>query len=838
MGFPPTLMKEFSISGLPHPEAHNPALIRWRERTLMMYRVGWGGSSELFLGVLDEKFQPAGDFRKVVLPGQSDGEDPRFFIRGNELYFSFVTHVGARQCTGIGILNDDLTVRDCRVIVNTGTLSYEKNWVFFPDCEGDLLFTYAMSDGVHQVHRLVGDRCEAVHETHYGEIWKWGHARGGTPLVPHEGLWYGFFHGTAFNDEKLERRYFMGAYAVSPKPPYPIVAMSRAPLYTPPEGRLCVANDRFRGYEAAVVFPSGLIRHDGGWLVAAGYNDHAIRMFKISDSELKDNLLSTELEDPQASKDEGKNYKSLAHLPRHDRQWIDPLEFSKKFVQPGETVFAHDFMIACFVEGRPYVRLTMEELRNGPVWLILHKDFAEIVGLEILQHLKDEFAAVFANEVFVVFTNKVMSAQEAIFDPVHVEALWAKVETFDRPVAAQGDRVFEKAQSDAPPRIYIGILTCNALEYTKRCIDSLERFATNPYKIFILDNGSSDGTREWLAGIKEPHIYCELGEMNLGPVAGRNRLIETMLPHLPPDGFVFFLDNDTEMTGFWQVPFLALFANHPDVGIAGKCGHRIIVHEKSRELLPAPELHAAPVDVMTGFTLWIRAAALKQVGKFDESLGLFWHEDDDYSIRAIAAGWEVVAIPDVPIFHHGHKSGAAFSGMGEGGSLANQAYLALKWRKMGVVDAQGRIIHRKAAWTPRMGRFRRQDRYWTQILEAAREVIETADVVIAHEYFQEFFPDSLSYPALGEHALENVDWIIFHKDCAKTLAPGVMRRIREDFDPSFANEVFVLFAGGRLGQRRARRFEFSPVHVEALWASAEALEKRLPAASVLQNGHG
>ena len=329
-----------------------------------------------------------------------------------------------------------------------------------------------------------------------------------------------------------------------------------------------------------------------------------------------------------------------------------------------------------------------------------------------------------------------------------------------------------------------------------------------------------------MAGIKDPRIHCEFSPVNLGPVAGRNRLIETMLPHLPPDGFVFFLDNDTEMTGFWQEPFLALCANHPDVGIVGKSGHRIIVREASRELLPSPELHPAPVDVMTGFAFWIRVETLRQVGRFDESLGLFWHEDDDYSIRAIAAGWEVVAIPDLPVFHHGHKSGAAFSGMAQGGSLENQAYLARKWRDMGVVDAQGRIIHRKGAWVPRAGRFRRQDRYWTQILEAAQEIIGPSDVVFAPEYFQEFFPESMRYRMLAEHGLENVDWIIFHKDSAKTLDRDVMKRIRSDFDPSFANEVFVLFAGGRQAAHKTRRFEFSPVHLEALWASVEALEKK------------
>ena len=826
-------MKEFSIFGLPHAEAHNPTLITWQQRTLMMYRVGGCGYGELYLGILDGKFLPAGNFHKVVIPGQSDCQDPRFFIHRNQLHFSFVVRRGERQCTGIGIINDDLTVRDCRVIENTGSSATEKNWIFFPDYDEDLCFTYAMSDGMHQVYRLTGDGCEPVYFTHFRHPWKWGRARGGTPLIAHEGLWDGFFHGISFNDEQLERRYFMGAYAVSPKPPHPIVSMSRTPLYTPPESRLCASSGRHRGYVAAVIFPSGLIRHDGTWLVAAGYNDHAIRMFSISDSELKGNLIQTEPDEERAVGQArahwstGRNYQALVHLPLHDRHWSQPLEFAAKFVEEGETVFAHDLMFACFPKGLPYVQLTVDRLGKGATWLILHKDCAGILGLEILQHLKHHFSAVFANEVFVVFTNKMLPALETTFDPVHVEALWAKVASIDRPVESPESVAPGKAYSSGPVRINVGILTHNALEYTKRCINSLKRFATGPYNIFILDNGSEDGTCEWLAQLKDPNFHCEPSPVNLGVVTGRNRLIEIMLPHLPKDGFVFFLDNDTEMTGLWQDPFLKLFASHPEIGIVGKTGHKIIVHEESRELLPAPELHATPVDVMSGFTLWIRTATLRQVGGFDETLGLFWHEDDDYSVRAIAAGWEVVAMPDAPVFHHGHKSGAAFPGISSGGSPKNQSYLVRKWRKMGLVDRRGRIIHAKGAWVPPESRFPKQDRYWTQVLEAAQEVIGPADVVIAHEYFLEYFPDALPYLMLTEQILENADWIIFHKDCTKDTSLDVMKRIKEGFDPAFANEVFVLFADRKQAVRKALRFEFSPVHVEALWVSVEALAKTL-----------
>src|SRR5580692_5104748 len=98
-----------------------------------------------------------------------------------------------------------------------------------------------------------------------------------------------------------------------------------------------------------------------------------------------------------------------------------------------------------------------------------------------------------------------------------------------------------------------------------------------------------------------------------------------------------------------------------------------------------------------------------------------------------------------------------------------------------------------------------EDRYWTDTLEAAQAMIGPADAVCAHEYFLEFFPGALPYLALDAENPGAVDWIVFHKDAIRHAGPGVMRRIKGDFTPVFANEVFVLFAGGRVAQRVARR---------------------------------
>ena len=113
------------------------------------------------------------------------------------------------------------------------------------------------------------------------------------------------------------------------------------------------------------------------------------------------------------------------------------------------------------------------------------------------------------------------------------------------------------------------------------------------------------------------------------------------------------------------------------------------VHETWRDILPEHNSNAGPVDTVQGCCFWIRAATARAVGNFDESLGRFWHEDDDYCIRALHAGWDVRRVRSANIAHHEHGSGVALKPERIAGSLANQAYLVLKWRTMGAIDRYG-----------------------------------------------------------------------------------------------------------------------------------------------------
>lgn len=250
------------------------------------------------------------------------------------------------------------------------------------------------------------------------------------------------------------------------------------------------------------------------------------------------------------------------------------------------------------------------------------------------------------------------------------------------------------------PHLRFAMLTYGALDATRRCVRSLHATTPAPFDLYVVDNGSTDGTREWLAAQTQPWLRHRNNEQNRGVPGGRNDLLDFVLPQAAPTDWIVFVDNDLEFEAGWLEPFLAAMRAFPDARVLGKVGHFIVVDGERRHLCPAPG-DPQHVDVVSGgFACFVRADAARAIGRFDEELGLFWHEDDDWCVRALQLGFDVVAVPAAAIVHHEHASGVATPDLENGGSLHNQRRLAAKWRALGAVDRDGWIVRRRGPWLP------------------------------------------------------------------------------------------------------------------------------------------
>lgn len=108
-----------------------------------------------------------------------------------------------------------------------------------------------------------------------------------------------------------------------------------------------------------------------------------------------------------------------------------------------------------------------------------------------------------------------------------------------------------------PLRVAVYTLTMNRLEYTKRMYAALTKLAGYEFDWFVIDQGSKDGTQEWLKTLPKPSVditngpWCKkleyrLYEQNMGLAKGWNNALQWIKDTGEYDVMVK-VDNDAEM---------------------------------------------------------------------------------------------------------------------------------------------------------------------------------------------------------------------------------------------------------------------------------------------------
>ena len=95
----------------------------------------------------------------------------------------------------------------------------------------------------------------------------------------------------------------------------------------------------------------------------------------------------------------------------------------------------------------------------------------------------------------------------------------------------------------------------NCLQFSQEMLASLA--ATLPpglsHEIILIDDGSTDGTREWLGSLSQPQVRVLLNESNLGYAATNNRAASVASGDL-----LVLLNDDLVLSPGWLEPMLAL----------------------------------------------------------------------------------------------------------------------------------------------------------------------------------------------------------------------------------------------------------------------------------------
>gem|GEM_PF-3180672 len=200
------------------------------------------------------------------------------------------------------------------------------------------------------------------------------------------------------------------------------------------------------------------------------------------------------------------------------------------------------------------------------------------------------------------------------------------------------------------------IIPCyNQLEYTKRCLWALAAHTDELCEWFIIDNGSTDGTAEYLSEFEDEDIGIHIitNDANLGFARAVNMGI------LAGDSpYVVLLNNDTEVPQGWLTVLIEAMEADPRIGAMG-----VLSTAKMQETWEG-RFNPRGVRVFAQYRLGqlpyscviLRREAIDDVGLLDEGFFLYG-EDDDYNIRLIRAGWSLALHTDITVKHeHGATS--------------------------------------------------------------------------------------------------------------------------------------------------------------------------------------
>lgn len=116
-------------------------------------------------------------------------------------------------------------------------------------------------------------------------------------------------------------------------------------------------------------------------------------------------------------------------------------------------------------------------------------------------------------------------------------------------------------EKETKPKVAIMTKTYERLDYTKRMWESLNASTSYPFDWFVYDQGSNDGTQDWLKEIEPRYVY--LDERNVGITKADNHLLDRIF-ELGDYQIIIHVDNDCEfMTWGWLETLVDLWKrNH------------------------------------------------------------------------------------------------------------------------------------------------------------------------------------------------------------------------------------------------------------------------------------
>lgn len=202
----------------------------------------------------------------------------------------------------------------------------------------------------------------------------------------------------------------------------------------------------------------------------------------------------------------------------------------------------------------------------------------------------------------------------------------------------------------------------NRLELTKQTIESLlKNTPPDLYQLYIIDDLSTDGTREYLmdhANVMPIFFNNE----NIGPGASRNKVCDFITQRRYRSKYLYHSDNDVYFTPGWLetlIEFYGPLFSFASIAVLGGSCHPYLQDKTSHPIYnQKAELTRFKIgtkDAISGYSQFMDWKVWDQFGPFDETMRgaekkIMGSEDWAFCQKIIAAGYSVGSLtPEVVV---------------------------------------------------------------------------------------------------------------------------------------------------------------------------------------------
>ena len=210
------------------------------------------------------------------------------------------------------------------------------------------------------------------------------------------------------------------------------------------------------------------------------------------------------------------------------------------------------------------------------------------------------------------------------------------------------------------------IVNWNGKKFLAKCLESLRRQAYRRFSIILVDNGSNDGSIDFVIR-NYPEIKIIALPRNVGFSAANNIAIKTVKTK-----YAALLNNDAVADPLWLKTLVEALEEHPEAGFAASKmlfydNPEIIDRTGDSYTRAGAGLLRGRAEPASSYNKqeWIfgacagaalyRTRMLRDTGIFDEDFFLLY-EDVDLSFRAQLRGYKCLYVPEAIVHHKGSGS--------------------------------------------------------------------------------------------------------------------------------------------------------------------------------------